>query len=313
MTRLAILLVLPALSACALSRPAPAPALLPTPAIVTAPLADAPQSAPTPLPPLPDTAVPYRALSPHPEDDLSPSEAIALARVEPSASGWRGAVQVYDYDPGALFQVWTAPGQVTDLALQPGERLVGSGPIAAGDTARWILGDTISGAGAGVQVHVLVKPTEPGLHTNLILNTDRRTYRLELRSRSQDPMPAVAWRFPAEEAAAAQAALSAALPVPPWTPPPVIEAGYRIEGPAVAWRPLRAWDDGVRTVIEFAPDIVTRDLPPLFLVGRRGRSELVNYRVRDRWMIVDRLFDRAELRLGDRAGEVRVQIVRGDR
>jgi hypothetical protein len=36
---------------------------------------------------------------------------------------------------------------LTDVALQEGEQLVGSGPVAAGDTVRWIIGDTESGAG----------------------------------------------------------------------------------------------------------------------------------------------------------------------
>ena len=59
------------------------------------------------------------------------------------------AIQVYPYSDGALYQVYAAPGEITDIALEPGEQLVGSGPVAAGDTVRWIIGDTESGAGAG--------------------------------------------------------------------------------------------------------------------------------------------------------------------
>jgi type IV secretion system protein VirB9 len=72
---------------------------------------------------------------------------------------------------GALYQVYTAPGHVTDIALQEGERLVGAGPVAAGDTARWIIGDTTSGSGASTRVHILVKPTRSDLATNLVINT----------------------------------------------------------------------------------------------------------------------------------------------
>lgn len=39
-------------------------------------------------------------------------------------------------------------------------------------------------------------------------------------------------------------------------------------------------------------------MPPLFVLGDKGAAELVNYRVQGRFMIVDRLFERAELRLG---------------
>ena len=43
-----------------------------------------------------------------------------------------------------------------------------------------------------------------------------------------------------------------------------------------------------------------------------GDAELVNYRVQGRYMVVDRLFAAAELRLGDRRNEQRVRIVRDD-
>jgi type IV secretion system protein VirB9 len=96
--------------------------------------------------------------------------------------GFLNAIQQYPWTEGALYQVYTAPGQVTDIALQQGEQLVGPGPVAAGDTVRWIIGDTVSGSGAAARVHILVKPTRPDLATNLIINTDRRTYHLELRA-----------------------------------------------------------------------------------------------------------------------------------
>ena len=101
------------------------------------------------------------------------------------------AIQVYPFSPGALYQVYAAPGQVTDIALEEGEQLVGSGPVAAGDTVRWIIGDTESGAGPTKRVHILVKPTRPDLVTNLVINTDRRTYHLELRSAEKTYMASV--------------------------------------------------------------------------------------------------------------------------
>ena len=76
----------------------------------------------------------------------------AAARVEPRSDGYFNAVQVFPFSPGALYQVYVAPGQITDIALEPGEQLTGAGPIAAGDTVRWIIGDTVGG---------LVLPREP--------------------------------------------------------------------------------------------------------------------------------------------------------
>ena len=62
----------------------------------------------------------------------------AAARVEPRREGYYNAIQIYPWSEGALYQVYAAVGQITTIALEPGESLTGAGPIAAGDTARWI-------------------------------------------------------------------------------------------------------------------------------------------------------------------------------
>ncbi len=113
---------------------------------------------------------------PEPADPrMRVEQANGAARVQPTRAGYINAVQVYPFSDSALYQVYAAPGEVTDIALEAGERLVGSGPVAAGDTVRWVVGDTESGTGPTKRVHILVKPTRPDLVTNLIINTDRRT------------------------------------------------------------------------------------------------------------------------------------------
>ena len=88
-------------------------------------------------------------------------------------------MQVYPWSEGALYRLYTAPGEVSDIALQAGENLVS---VAAGDTARWVIGDTASGSGAARRTHVLVKPSAAGLSTNLVIATDRRVYHVESRA-----------------------------------------------------------------------------------------------------------------------------------
>lgn len=147
------------------------------------------------------------------------------ARVQPRRAGYFNAVQVYPFSAGALYQVYASPGQITDIALEQGEQLTGSGPVAAGDTVRWVIGDTESGAGDARRVHILVKPTRPGIDTNLVLNTDRRTYLLELRSREKRYMPSIAWTYPTDRAERARNA-----PLTPVLPDPAHrQLRYRIE------------------------------------------------------------------------------------
>ncbi|SAY47965.1 Conjugal transfer protein [Komagataeibacter rhaeticus] len=127
------------------------------------------------------------------------TQANLAARIQPTRAGFINAVQVYPYSPGALYQVYTSPGEITDIMLQQGEKLVGTGPVAAGDTVRWAIGDTESGEGATKRIHILVKPTRPDLTTNLIINTDRRTYLAELRSTPPTYMASVSWNYPEDD------------------------------------------------------------------------------------------------------------------
>ena len=229
------------------------------------------------------------------------------ARIEPRREGYFNAVQVFPYSPGGLYQVYVAPGQVTDIALEPGEQLTGSGPVAAGDTVRWIIGDTESGNGDTRRVHILVKPTRPAIETNLVVNTDRRTYLIELRAHERPYMPSVAWFYPESRGKS----LRALPPVP--VLPEIAQRRYRyaIEGDKPPWRPANAYDDGRKVYIEFSPGIVQGEMPPLFIIGPDGKPELVNSRTYGNVLIVDRLFAAAELRLGGE-DQQKVRIVRTD-
>ena len=231
----------------------------------------------------------------------------AAARVEPRRAGYYNAIQIFPYSEGALYQVYAAPGQITSLSLEPGERLTGSGPIAAGDTARWIIGDTISGSGRDRRVQILVKPTSPDISTNLVINTDRRTYLIELRARAEDYMPLVAWAYPET-----RTRVQPSLPTTPAIPPEAQRHyRYMLQGDDPPWRPISVFDDARRVYVVFPQGIVQGEMPPLFVIGADGTAQLVNARVYRNVLIVDRLFAAAELRLGGRNQQV-VRIVRSD-
>lgn len=247
-----------------------------------------------------------------------PTGAVAAANKaalrEPSRAGYIDAVQVYPYAEGALYRLYAAPGRVTDIALQPGEAVMS---VAAGDTARWTVGDTASGSGAEKRTHILVKPFSAGLRTNLIITTDRRVYHIELESRASGAMAALQWRYPDDELIALQrgeAAAAAARPIASGLAVERLNFHYAISGDKPAWRPLRVFDDGRQTFIEFAPSIAAGEAPPLFVIGDEGEAQLVNYRVAGRYYVVDRLFGAAELRLGGKQQQVvRIASARPER
>ncbi len=292
---------------------APPASALPITLTIPAPAAEAPELTASPSRRTAPTAARRSPDSGHAPDPRSHvGAANRAARVEPEVTGFENAIQRYPWREGALYQVYSAPGQVTDIALQEGERLVGPGPVAAGDTVRWMIGDTLSGSGAAARVHILVKPTRPDISTNLVINTDRRTYHLELRATPRTWMASVSWTYPADELIALRQAAEVAARAEPVADSFVLEQlnfDYRIEGDRPEWRPVRIFDDGRRTLVEFPSAIAQSEMPPFFIIGEEGTAELANYRVTGRYLVVDRLFAKAELRLGAGRRQQRVRLI----
>ncbi|ACF47345.1 P-type conjugative transfer protein TrbG (plasmid) [Prosthecochloris aestuarii DSM 271] len=249
----------------------------------------------------------------HPEQQnhrpwLVIEQANASSAQNPDSHGYFNAIMTYDYTEGYLYQVYTAPLRLTDIQLQPGEKIVGT--PAAGDTVRWVVGVGRSIKDGKEQQHIYVKPTKPGLQTTLIVTTDRRTYHIELHSYRETYMASVAWSYPHDDLREQISQIRST------TDPQVdiskLNFDYTVRvknGRQPAWLPVKVFDDGTKTFIQFSRDMLVREAPALFVLGEEGSAQLVNYRMKNNYYIVDRLFDRAELRLGENNQNI-VRIVR---
>lgn len=312
--------------------PSAAVALTPVVAVSAAPPRAIATMAPIPNPPdrtrarraAPPVVTPRQAAAPPAPRSWAPPAmasaatgrlAIAAANVQARemsrADAFVGGMQVFAYDPGRVYEVWTAPLRVTTLTLAPGETIVSK---AAGDTVRWQIGETTSGQGPAQRAHVMIKPLERGLETNLVLATSQRVYLLQLKSGPPETFnAAVTWDLgaatPPRAAPASEAA--AARPDPLVTPAGPLDARFKIQprGRRPAWAPTAVMTDGVRTFLTFPRELSAREAPALFVVGPGGDVQLVNYRQQDGLWVVDRVFDQAELRVGDKHAQV-VRIVR---
>lgn len=226
-------------------------------------------------------------------------DANGAARQRPAREGFEAARYVYTYAPGAIFELYADPNFISTILLEEGETLTN---VAAGDTSRWQVSEANADGKSGVRTILLVKPQAANLRTNIVLVTDRRTYLVEAVSQAGDAYSAeIAWCYPD---AGEQT---------PHTQAGALNFDYRVRvvrGARPAWTPLRVFDDGRRTWIEFAEATEASELPPLFVITGEG-AELVNYRIDGRRYMVDRVFDRAELRLGVRAPQV-VRIERAE-
>jgi len=238
---------------------------------------------------------------------------------DPDASGYFNAVQVYQYQPGRLYRIYTAPMRITDIALRPGEHIVGE--PASGDIVQWGMARGKSVDGGVEQQHLYLKPFRPGLETNLIINTDQRTYICLIHSYKETFMAGVQWRYPKEEMEALAARTNAEAEkrrtVTPVVSLDMLNFAYKIEvtDGHPRWTPSQAFDDGAKTIIRFPKAMAAREAPALFVL-RNDQTQLVNYRVRSRPgaigvdFEIDGLIDVAELRLGQDGGAEVVRVVR---
>lgn len=292
----------------------------------SAPIATAPAALPAPLP-APDVMT-GPALAPitpsYKPEPLSPrvkkarsafdaaqraqvAEYIAEARQAPTSESTfnRGSVAVFPYRDGAIYTVYVGANRVTDIALQPGE--VVTGKIQGGDTARWMVEQVTSGSEGGEQVHVMVKAVEPGISTNIFIPTNRRTYMIDVRSMKDWYMPSVSWTYPMDSWKAQQVSQAREANAEPLSAAPDrLRFAYTVKAPrrARSFAPVSVFDDGAQTYIRMPGNLNGTDAPALFVI-EDGKPLLVNYRVKGvadgntgPVYIVDRLFDRAELRVG---------------
>jgi type IV secretion system protein VirB9 len=219
-----------------------------------------------------------------------------------------------------------APLHVCDIALQAGEAVT-SPPFLADH--RWTVEPGASGAGDAKVTHIVVKPSDVGLTTNMIVQTDRRNYSLKLTSRTREYMPLVAFNYPADTTRDAWVNYSAemrqaAAPVSPCDQPPTSPpSSYRISGDQAPFRPVQVYavstPVGQKTCVELPADIGSHNLPALLAVVDEGSwlsdptRQLVNMRFSNHRFVVDGLLTHFQLveGVGRDQRVVTVQSARG--
>ncbi len=238
---------------------------------------------------------------------LSPSRIIETANkraaLRPTPDSWINAVTVYDYIEGALYQIYCSPLHITDIMLEPGEQLTES--PAAGDTVRWVIAVTSSGSGNKKRIHIFLKPVTHGLHTNLVVTTSRRVYHLQIHSfkNINQAQAGISWRYPKDNSASTKEfIMNQKLEDENYQVNVNVKQlnfQYSIEGKA-RWKPIRVFDDGKKTYIQFPDTINVGELPPLFVISHEDKPQIVNYRFKSNYYIVDRLFYKALLQIGQK-------------
>ncbi|MEW6632365.1 MAG: P-type conjugative transfer protein TrbG [Pseudomonadota bacterium] len=204
-----------------------------------------------------------------------------------------------------------SPLQVCDIELQPGEVVR---DVLVGDTVRWKVEPATSGAAGGQSIHLVVKPSEPGLVTSMVVTTSRRTYHFQLKSHQTQYMARIGFKYPedvSEKLADINARIEASTIPGAGVPAEQLNFSYSVSGNA-RWRPTRVYSDGEKTYIQFPRSISGQDAPVLFVISG-GQNRVVNYRMKGDMMVVDYHVDRAVLVSGVGWRQEKVTIRRGGR
>ena len=266
---------------------------------------------------------PIRLVSPSAVLSVKERQGVALARHWRNRAEMpqRGEDGVVRFLYGAtLPSVVCAPLMVCDLALQPGE-VVQS--LNIGDSVRWKVSPAFSGLGDTRETHVIIKPTDAGLVTDMILSTTKRVYSIKLISTQHEWMPLVAFNYPddvkAQWAAYQQTASfnTEASTLPSGESAADLDFNYQITGDDPAWKPVRVYTDGSKTYIEFSPAAAHQPAPALVALANDGTwfssptPQIINYRQMGNRYIVDSVLTKAALISGVGSDQTRVTITKG--
>jgi P-type conjugative transfer protein TrbG len=226
---------------------------------------------------------------------------------------------LYPYNQEPEPVVNCAPLRTTDIELQPGETIT---DVALGDTERWMATPAASGDPRNAVPHLAVKPQVPGIETNLAIYTTKHIYHLLLHSRGH-AMQEVEFYYPDELSAAMKDADDAAAKAkqdavdPPGDSDEIVKVAtvdpaqlnftYTVAGPNVPWKPVRAFDDGSHVYVQMPAGMKSSEAPALLINAGSG-TQMVNYRVKGNYYVVDRLFSDAILVAGVGRDQDRVTI-----
>ena len=204
--------------------------------------------------------------------------------------------------------------QVTDIELQPGEQI---NNINIGDGARWLVEPAVTGAGVAEVQHIVIKPMDVGLETSLMVTTNRRTYHFRLKSHKTEYMPKVSFIYPDAVQQRFLALKERQTEEKEKNTIPEtqeylgnLDFAYRISGDNAPWKPVRVYNDGVKTIIQMPPKMRQTEAPSLLVINAEGEA-LVNYRLQGDRFIVDQLFDKAMLIAGVGSKQTKITITRG--
>lgn len=225
-----------------------------------------------------------------------------LSNTQDAINSQRDAENVFAYYTGGIYKIYCKVGFLTDIKFKQGEEITF---VGGGDTAKWVIDNSTTGVGEKAISHIYIKPIMPNISTNLIVNTTNHTYQIIVNS-SDFYNPIVSWSYSSEEQLSLKINkekdnLLFTEKNLNLSNPDSLNFNYKIKGKDYIWKPEMVFDDGLKTYIKM-PESVKQGNAPVLFVKEKGSKNLsiVNYRVKNNFYIVDRLFKNAEMRVSEK-------------
>ena len=229
----------------------------------------------------------------------------------------------FPYDPTQQIYIACEPMHICTILFQQGELIK---DISLGDTANWDLKPMfVGGTWPNGAELLVIKPKMPNLATNLVLTTDKRIYNIALLTSNTDYVRQAVFYYPDDTNQEIQNAMTSALSQQNQQSQSVIASAngtdinlnnvnfnYKLSGASPSWKPLRVFDDGIHTIIQFPNSVNSTQLPVLFVLDN-GQDQLVNFRKKTETdgtvdFVIDRVFTQAVLVSGVGGDQVKVVI-----
>lgn len=205
--------------------------------------------------------------------------------------------RTFNYEKNSQYPLYCRVGYITTIYLESGENVE---YIAGGDVQRWTIDIGQAGTNDGSVEVVVIKPFDIGIKTNLMVNTNLRSYQFLLNSTTSQYNAVVRFNYPKGLAPA-----NAAIAVNKYSNPSSnnlanMNYGYYWNSKNLYWAPSEVYDNGHQTFIHMKDGLRHQDAP--VLMGEdssTGELQVINYRVDGNYYIVDRLITSVVLRLED--------------
>lgn len=217
----------------------------------------------------------------------------AWSEVVPSPGSFDSRIRTVTYNPNEVVLIRGYYGFAQVIEFSSSEKIEN---IAIGDSLAWQVSPNEAGN------RLFLKPVEQNAQTNLVVITDKRSYAFELvgsQGRGGAATYTVRFRYPQDIQAQLQQQFAKAEEkrqeevVPDnQVSPEQWNLEYSFQGDPKS-APLHVFDDGKFTYFQFRD---RQEVPAIFLVGEDQNESLINFHVRDKYVVIQRTGQQFTLR-----------------